>query len=53
MYYNIRWNIVNIATKLCLFYYDIVPELKVFILLPTKTTKPSDFICTFEKKQEV
>ena len=53
MRHGIGYNIVNVANQLFFAYCGIAPELRVFILPPTKSTKSSDFICTLEEKQEV
>lgn len=53
MQHGIGYNIVNIVNQLSFAYQGIALELRVFVLLPTKSTKAADFICTLEEKQEV
>ena len=53
MRHGIGWNIVDVVNQLSFTYPGIVPELKVFVSPPTKSTKVLDFIRTLEEKQEV
>ena len=53
MQHDIRCNIVNVANQLSFAYRGLAPELRVFVMPPTKSTKVSDFIRALEKKQEV
>ena len=53
MRHEIVCNIVDIANQLLFTYYNIAPELQVFISPFTEMTKTFNFICIFEEKQEV
>lgn len=53
MRYGIGYNIIDVANQLSFAYRGIAPELRVFVLLPIKSTRAADFICALEKKQEV
>lgn len=53
MHHGIDCNIIDVANQLSFAYRGIAPELRVFILLPTKTAKVSNFIWVLEEKQEV
>lgn len=50
MQYGIGCNIIDIANQLSFAYLGLVPELRVFVSPPTKSTKAADFICAFEEK---
>lgn len=53
MRHEIDCNINNISNQLFFAYQRLVPELRVFVSLPTKSTKAADFIRMLEEKQEV
>lgn len=53
MRHGIGCNIVDIANQLSFAYHGIAPELRIFVLPPTETTKAADFIRILEEKQEV
>ena len=53
MRYGVGCNIVNVANQLFFAYRGIAPELRVFVSLPTDSTKAADFIRTLKKKQKV
>lgn len=53
MRHGIGCNIVDITNHLCFAFQGLAPKLRVFVSLPTKSTKETDFICAIEKEQEV
>lgn len=53
MQYEIGCYINNISNQLFFAYQRLVPELRVFVSLPIKSTKAADFICMLKEKQEV
>lgn len=53
MRHEIGCNIVDVFNQLSFAYRGLAPELRVFVSLPTKSMKASNFIRTLEKKQEV
>ena len=53
MRHEISCNIIDIANQLSFAYCGIGPELRVFVLPPTKVIRASDFIRALEEKQEV
>ena len=53
MRHGIGCNIVDVANQLSFAYRGLAPELRVFVMPPTESTKASDFICALEEKQEV
>lgn len=53
MQHGIGCNIIDVANQLSFAYKGLAPELRVFVMPPTKSTKASDFIHTLKKKQKV
>lgn len=53
MRHGIGCNIVDMANQLSVDYRGIAPELKVFVLSLTESTRAADFIHTLEEKLEV
>ena len=52
MRYGISCNIVDLANNLSFAYRGIALKLRVFVLLPTKSTRVVNFIYILKKKQE-
>lgn len=50
MRYGIGSNIVDVTNQLSFAYRGITPELRVFVLPPTESTKVTDFIRALEEK---
>lgn len=53
MRHGIGCKIVDVAKQLSFAYRSITPELRVFVLPPTKLTRVADFIHALKEKQEV
>ena len=53
MRHGIGCNIIDVANQLFFAYQGIAPELRVFVSLPTESTKAADFIRALKEKQEV
>lgn len=53
MHYSIDYNIFNVANQLFSAYYNIAPELKIFVLQLRKLIRAANFIHTLEEKQKV
>ncbi len=53
MCHGIGYNIVDVANHLSFAYRGIAPKLRVFVSLPTESTRVADFIRALEEKQEV
>lgn len=53
MRHGIRCNIINVANYLSFAYQSLAPELQVFVLPPTESTKAADLICILKEKQEI
>lgn len=50
MCHSIGYNIVNMANQLFFAYRGTAPELRVFILPPTESTRAANFIRALEEK---
>lgn len=53
IYHEIDYIIDNVANQLFFAFWDIIPELRVFVISLIQLIKIADFICAFKKKQEI
>lgn len=53
MQHSIGCNIIDVTNQLFFAYQRLAPELRMFVLPPTKSTKAADFICLLKEKQEI
>lgn len=53
MQHEIGCNINDVSNQFFFAYQGLAAELRVFVSLPSKSTKAANFIYMFEKKQEV
>lgn len=50
MHRTIGYNIIDIVNQHSFAYHDIMPELRVFVLLSIEWTQMADFIYALKKK---